>query len=201
MERRFHILAISGSLRARSTNTELLRAVASIADPAANVVIYDELGELPHFNPDLDVEGAHLPDAVNDLRAFVAASDAILVSSPEYAHGVPGSLKNALDWLVSGPEMVGKPAGLLCASGRSLYAHNSLAEILRTMSANLIDDAVDVVPLEGRRSDLASILADESARGTIERGVTALILAARRPHQFSPSWRLQAGTVLYRSAG
>ena len=180
MERKFHILAISGSLRARSTNTKLLHAVAAIADPAANVVIYHELEDLPHFNPDLDLEGANLPDTVNDLRAFVAAADAILISSPEYAHGVPGSLKNALDWLVSGPEMVGKPAGLLCASGRSMYAHNSLAEILRTMSANLVDDAVDIVPLEGRRSDLAAILADEAARSTIERVVTALILAARR---------------------
>jgi chromate reductase, NAD(P)H dehydrogenase (quinone) len=201
MERKFHLLAISGSLRARSTNTELLHAVASIADPAVNVVIYDELGELPHFNPDRDLEGANLPDVVNDLRAFVDASDAILISSPEYAHGVPGSLKNALDWLVSGPEMVGKPAGLLCASGRSLYAHNSLAEILRTMSANLVDDAVDVIPLEGRRSDLAAILADDAARGTIERVVTALILAAKRPREFSSLRRIRSGTVLYRSVG
>ena len=88
MERIFHILAISGSLRARSTNTQLLHAVAAIAAPAANVVVYDQLGDLPHFNPDLDVEGARLPDAVSDLKAFVDAADAILISSPEYAHGV-----------------------------------------------------------------------------------------------------------------
>jgi NAD(P)H-dependent FMN reductase len=200
VQRKFHILAISGSLRARSTNTELLRAVASIADPAANVVIYDELDNLPHFNPDLDIEGANLPDAVNDLRAFVAASDAVLISSPEYAHGVPGSLKNALDWLVSGPEIVGKPAGLLCASGRSLHAQTSLAETLRTMSANLVVEAVEVIPLEGRRSDLAACLADDAIREKIEGVVTALILAARRPQQFlfSP---LRTGTVLYKRAG
>jgi chromate reductase, NAD(P)H dehydrogenase (quinone) len=201
MEKRFHILAISGSLRARSSNTELLNAVATIADPAANVVIYDGLAELPHFNPDHDGEGVKLPDAVNDLKAFVAAADAILISSPEYAHGVPGTLKNALDWLVSGPEIVGKPAGLLCASGRSMYAHASLAETLRTMSANLVDDAVDVIPLEGRRSDVGAILADDIMRGTIERVVTALILASRRPQQFSSSRRLRSGTVLYRSVG
>ena len=206
MERIFHILAISGSLRARSTNTQLLHAVAAIAAPAANVVVYDQLGDLPHFNPDLDVEGARLPDAVSDLKAFVDAADAILISSPEYAHGVPGSLKNALDWLVSGPEMVGKPAGLLCASGRSLYAHKSLAETLRTMSANLVGNAVDVVPLDGRRSDVAAIRADDSARGTIERVVTALILAARsdlqQTHIFfrSSDAQLSSTTTLVRPA-
>ena len=201
MEKRFHILAISGSLRARSVNTELLHAVASIADVAANVVIYDQLDDLPHFNPDLDREGARLPDAVNELKACVAAADAILISSPEYAHGVPGALKNALDWLVSGPEMVGKPAGLLCASGRSMYAQPSLAETLRTMSANLVEDAVDVIPLEGRAATACAILADHAARETIERVVAALILAVRRPHAFPITGTRRAGTVLYRAAG
>ena len=200
MQRKFHILAISGSLRARSTNTELLHAVASIAEPAANVVIYPELGELPHFNPDLDIEGANVPDAVNALRAFVAASDAVLISSPEYAHGVPGSLKNALDWLAGRPEITGKPTGLLCTSERSLYAQNSLAETLRTMSANLVVEAVDVIPPERRKSDIAAGLVNNAARGKIERVVTALILAARRPQQFSPS-RPRTGTVLYKRAG
>jgi hypothetical protein len=82
-----------------------------------------------------------------------------------------------------------------------MYAHASLAETLRTMSANLVDDAVDVIPLEGRRSDVGAILADDIMRGTIERVVTALILASRRPQQFSSSRRLRSGTVLYRSVG
>ena len=181
MERKFHIVAISGSLRARSANTQLLRALASVASPAANVVIYDEIGELPHFNPDMDEEGAKLPDVVSDLRAFIAAADAVLISSPEYAHGVPGSLKNALDWLVSGSEMVGKPTGLLNASSRAIHAYASLEETLRTMSANVVYDALQVIPLDGRAWDVVALLSDNSVREAIERVVCALIMAARKP--------------------
>lgn len=94
------ILAISGSLRARSSNTELLRAAALVANPSWTFDFYDGLGALPHFNPDLDFEGATPPAAVADLRARIAAADALLICSPEYAHGVAGSMKNALDWMV-----------------------------------------------------------------------------------------------------
>src|SRR5204863_353467 len=113
------ILAISGSLRARSSNTELLKAAAAVAPRSLRVALYTGLAELPHFNADLDVEGAVPPSAVHALRASVAAADGILICSPEYAHGVPGTLKNAFDWLVSGPEIPGKPIGLLNASARS----------------------------------------------------------------------------------
>ena len=107
------ILTISGSLRARSSNTELLRAAQLVADPSWVFDHYDGLASLPHFNPDLDFEGATPPEPVRDLRARIAAADALLISSPEYAHGVPGSLKNALDWMVSDAAMIGKPIALL----------------------------------------------------------------------------------------
>lgn len=175
MTRRYSILAISGSLRASSSNTELLRAAALIAAPLADVVFYDGLGRLPHFNPDLDFEGADPPPAVRDLRAAIAEADAILISSPEYAHGVPGSLKNALDWLVSGPEMPGKATGLLNASARSVFAHAALEETLRTMSADVIPAAVVVVPLDGRRLTAASIVADSSLAAIVEAAIRALI--------------------------
>ena len=128
------ILAISGSLRARSSNTELLRAAALVAPAGWTFDLYDGLGALPHFNPDLDTEGSTPPEPVRDLRARIAAADALLICSPEYAHGVPGSLKNALDWMVSDAAMIGKPIGLLNASARSTFAHPQLAETLRTMS-------------------------------------------------------------------
>jgi chromate reductase len=101
------ILTISGSLRSRSSNTELLRAARLVADPSWIFDHYDGLAVLPHFNPDDDVDGAAPPDPVRDLRARIAAADALLICSPEYAHGVPGSLKNALDWMVSDAAMLG----------------------------------------------------------------------------------------------
>ena len=99
------LLGLSGSLRARSSNTEALRAAAMLAPEWATVTLFSGLAGLPHFNPDLDVEGAVLPVPVREFRAQVDAADALLICSPEYAHGVPGSLKNALDWLVSGAEI------------------------------------------------------------------------------------------------
>lgn len=91
------ILAISGSLRAVSSNTAVLRAAAMLAPTGVNITIYSGLGDLPHFNPDIDVDPA--PLAVASFREQLKESDGVLISSPEYAHGVPGSMKNALDWL------------------------------------------------------------------------------------------------------
>ena len=176
--RRPRILAISGSLRARSSNTELLRAAFSVAEPFADIVFYNGIGDIPHFKPDLDEPGAELPYSVRKFRAAIGAADAILISSPEYAHGIPGSLKNALDWLVSGPEMPGKPTGLLSASARSVHAHAALQETLRTMSTNLVPEAVAVVPLDGRRLDAASIAADSSLAGILRHAIDALVTAS-----------------------
>lgn len=176
------ILAISGSLRARSSNTELLRAAALVAGPSIEFVFYGGLAGLPHFNPDLDVEGSTPPEAVRQLRAQVAEADALLICSPEYAHGVAGSLKNALDWLVSDAEMVGKPVGLLNASARSLVAHAALSETLRTMSTALVPDATIVVPLDGRRLEADGIAGDPELAARLRQAIDALAAAhAGRP--------------------
>lgn len=152
------ILAISGSLRAVSSNTHLLRAAAQLAPEGVDVVLYDGLDGLPHFNP--DVEEHVLPGPVADLRAAVGAADGLLISSPEYAHGVPGSLKNALDWLVGGFEFVYKPVALLNASPRSTFAHPQLAETLRTMSGRVVEEASIALPISGSGLDPDGIVAD-----------------------------------------
>jgi NAD(P)H-dependent FMN reductase len=173
------VLAITGSLRARSSNTEILRAAAMLAPDEFAVELYAGLGDLPHFNPDLDREGSVLPAPVTHLRARVASADVALISSPEYAHGVPGSLKNALDWLVSGPEMIDKPVALLNTSGRSVHAPAALAEVLRTMSARVIPLNKPVVPLAGRPLVAADILGDAELSGVIMDALRALHTSAR----------------------
>src|SRR5687768_3855814 len=110
------IVAISGSLRSASSNGVLLRAAARIAPEDVSIVLYDGLGRLPHFNPDDDREGAEPPAEVGELRRLLIKADGVLISSPEYAHGVPGVLKNMLDWLVSTGELSGKRVALLNAS-------------------------------------------------------------------------------------
>lgn len=152
-----NLLAISGSLRAVSSNTTLLKAMRSLAPEEVKITLYEGLDRLPHFNPDL--EGAE-PTSVLAFRALLQASDGVLISSPEYAHGVPGALKNALDWVVGSGELVEKPVALLNTSPRSAFAQASLTETLTVMTARLIPAASIAVPLAGKNLDEAGILAD-----------------------------------------
>jgi chromate reductase, NAD(P)H dehydrogenase (quinone) len=148
------VLGISGSLRARSLNSALLRTAARIAPPGMQVSVLRGLGELPLFNPDLE---ADVPAAVAVLRREVDAADALLIASPEYARGVSGTIKNALDWLVSHEAFVGKPVALLNASPRAHHAQAALRETLRTMSAVLIEEASVAIPLLGAGLDEAAM--------------------------------------------
>jgi chromate reductase len=138
-----HILAVSGSLKSTSTNSVLLRAAATLAPAGMTFTFYDrQSGELPHFRPDLDEEGAVAPPPVAEWRSLVATADGLLVSCPEYAHGVPGSFKNALDWLVSTEVLTGKPLALLMASPSGApHAWAALAPTLRVMGADLVFEA------------------------------------------------------------
>ena len=110
------VLAISGSLRAASINSALLRAAARLAPPGMLVTSLSGIGDLPLFNPDFE---PHVPPPVAALYAAVAAADALLIASPEYAHGITGTIKNALDWLVSVESFVCKPVAVLNASPRA----------------------------------------------------------------------------------
>jgi chromate reductase len=141
-----NILALCGSLRASSMNAALLRASARLARPGVRVQIFDSLAELPLFNPDLETR---LPPAVTRLHAAIDACDGLLIASPEYAHGITGVLKNALDWLVSYPGFVDQRVAIFNASPRSVHADAALREILTTMSANLVLGACLALPLRG----------------------------------------------------
>ena len=169
------ILAISGSLRRSSSNTALIHAAAEVAPDGFEVRVYTQLAELPPFNPDIDRDPA--PAAVAQFRSELDASAALLICSPEYAHGVPGVLKNALDWIVGSGEIVGKPVALVNASPRAVHAQASLTETLRVMSADLVDEASIAVPLSGRNLDAAGIAADGELSEAIR---SALIALGRR---------------------
>jgi chromate reductase len=152
MRGRMKIVGISGSLRKRSSNAALLRAVGRVAPSGVQIIIYDGLGDLPHFNPDLDEEGMVPPDSVAKLRSLLINADAVLISSPEYAHGVPGVLKNMLDWLVSTGELVGKPVALLNAAPvGGTYAQASLHETLQTMNWQVLLEASRMEPFVHRK--------------------------------------------------
>lgn len=142
------ILAVSGSLRANSSNAAVLRAAAAVGAAGVEVALYEGVGGLQHFDPDLDREGATPPPPVADWRARLAAADSVLICSPEYAHAVPGALENALDWLVSVPELIGKPVAVwsVAPSGGE-FAQAQLVETLRVMSWQVLDAACVQVAL------------------------------------------------------
>lgn len=172
------VLTVSGSLRAGSSNTALLEAIARVAPAGVAVASYDALAELPPFHPDVDQGAGPLPPAVVHWRGALAAADAVLLSSPEYAHGVPGVLKNALDWVVGSGELVGRPVGLLSASAASRFAHPQLAETLRVMSARLVPHATAVVDVPRRGLTEGAILADPMLASRLRAVLDALLAAA-----------------------
>jgi chromate reductase len=140
------VLAFCGSLRRVSMNAALLRATARLAPAGIKVEIFGGLAALPLFNPDLETQ---MPAAVQVMQDAVARCDALLIASPEYAHGVTGVLKNALDWLVSFEGFIDKRVAIFNASPRSVHADAALRETLITMSADIVAGACLALPLRG----------------------------------------------------
>jgi chromate reductase len=165
------ILAISGSLRGASTNTTLLKAAAALVPEGVMLNLYDGLGDLPHFNPDLDKDPPHA--AVDEFRFHLRKSAGVIISSPEYAHGVPGVLKNALDWLVASGELYEKPVALFSASPRANYAQASLMETLTVMTARVVSEASIVVPLLGKNVEENGIINDPDISRTLRSALIA----------------------------
>ena len=171
------IVALSGSLRKGSSNATILRACAAVAPRGVTVAIFEGAGELPHFTPDLDGEGALPPPAVQAFRALLGGADAFIVSSPEYAHGVPGAFKNALDWTVSSGEFGGKPLVLVNASAGGQYARRDLIDTLTVLGANVLTEASFVVPGGQRIVDAQGEVSDPQVLRQLEASVRALVAA------------------------
>lgn len=176
MTPKIHILAISGSLRAGSSNTALLRAATLLAPVDVTVELYAGLADLPHFNPDL--EGSEAA-SVHALRAALQGADALLFSSPEYAHGVPGSLKNMLDWVVGSGELVGKPVALLQASPYGTHVRAALLETLTVMEGQVVEAASISLSFGTNVIGAETIAGEPRFAAAIKDALAALVQAAR----------------------
>ncbi len=172
------VVALSGSLRKGSSNTAILRAFAAVAPPEVEVVLHEAAGELPPFNPDLDRDGDVPPPPVKEFRALLASADGFVISSPEYAHGVPGAFKNALDWIVSSGEIGGKPVILINASPGGEFARRALIDTLTVMDAKVLVDASPQFPHGRKLVDAAGDIADSDALAMLRASARALIDAA-----------------------
>ena len=163
------ILAISGSLRAASINSMLLRVLAGVAPAGVEVRIYQELGALPLFNPD-----SAPPAVVARLERALTEADAVVIASPEYAHGVTGALKNGLDWMVGNQSFVGKPVALFNAAPRAAHAHAALLETVTVMSASVVEAACITLPLVGAGLGERQVAADPAMVAALKAALAAL---------------------------
>lgn len=162
-------LALSGSLRRESYNTAALQALQVLAPKQIEVKL-GSIDGLPLYNPDLEDENIA---AVNELKSNLRKSDGLIIASPEYAHGISGPLKNALDWLVSGSEFPFKPIMLINTSPRAHHALAALREVLSTMSGILVDRSFVSIPLLGSDLDTKGILAEPNISEALHKGLNA----------------------------
>jgi chromate reductase, NAD(P)H dehydrogenase (quinone) len=144
MNDKLKILAISGSTRKASSNLHLVKAIAKLTSEFFALTILEGLAEIPHFNPDWDNENA--PQQVKDFRRAIREADAILICTPEYAIGVPGTLKNAIDWTVSSMDFSKKPVALITASTSGGRAHESLLGTLLILESRMTVETQLLIP-------------------------------------------------------
>jgi chromate reductase len=175
------ILAISGSLRRASHNTALLRAAADLLPPGVELVLHDGLREIPPYDDDL----SHArPDAVQRLWDEVAGADAVLVSTPEYNHSIPGQLKNALDWLsrpLADSPLKGKPAAVVGASTGmfgAVWAQAEARKVLSAIGARVLDAELPV-PSADEQFSPAGRLHDAELEASLVSVLEQLIDATR----------------------
>lgn len=153
------IIAISGSTRSSSTNLSLILAISALTADKFQITVFNEIASLPHFNPDL--ERPTPPKEVTAYRNKLKEADGILICTPEYAMGVPGSLKNAIDWTVSSCEFYQKPTALITASSVGQKGHASLMETLRVIEADITDDTQLIIPFAKTRISANNEVTDE----------------------------------------
>jgi chromate reductase, NAD(P)H dehydrogenase (quinone) len=151
------ILALSGSLRFTSSNTIILKTLVTMSSNESQISLYNGIKDIPLFNPDIESKKIA---SVDNFRTKIKESDGIIISCPEYAHGVPGAFKNALDWVVGTGDFMHKPVALLNASVMATHAQASLKETITVMGAKVIEEASLVVPLKGNNTNKDDILSN-----------------------------------------
>ena len=177
------ILGISGSLRKDSHNTALLRAAAELLPPGVEFELFDGLRDVPPYDADEDAPGLHAPGVVA-LKEAIERADAVLISTPEYNHSIPGVLKNALDWAsrpVADNVLRGKPAAVVGASTGlfgAVWAQAEVRKVLAAIGADVVDRELPVMQAHQQFDEYGNLHA-EDLRDQLAEHVTALVRATR----------------------
>lgn len=169
------IVALEGSLKATSANAALLRAAQAVAPDGLAIDVPVSLRDIPALDPDLDPRDGSAPDPVERLRAALRAADGLLIASPEYAHSLPGTLKNALDWLVGSGELHGLPVALISASTTMTGGLRAQMALLQTLLAHGAFVVVQyALPGVKAKLDASGELTDERVRRRLRETLVAL---------------------------
>ena len=166
------ILAISGSLRSGSSNHAILSYLQKLAPADVRYTIYASLALIPPFDPGFDNENS--PVEVAELRTLISDADAIIICSPEYAYGIPGQFKNALDWMVSSGSFFGKPTALITASTGGETAHAALLQVLGALNANVVQDATLLISFIRSKMDSNGRITDPATDERLKKAIAAL---------------------------
>jgi len=174
--RPLRILCLAGSLRRASWNRRLLQAAASLAPAGVEAEVYDALATVPLFDEDLERAEPEGPPGVRALRIAIAASDGLVIATPEYNHALPGVLKNALDWLSResphGEVLTERPVAVLGASSGpwgTRLAQASLRQVLHTCGALVMPSPTLFMARAADHFDAQGALADDAARASLQR--------------------------------
>jgi len=176
-----NILAISGSTRAASSNLNLIRAITALTIDLFSIEIFDGLMSIPPFNPDDD--GAQPPLPVRIFRDKIKSADGIVICTPEYAMGVPGVLKNAIDWTVSSCDFSGKPTALITASSSGEKGHSSLTETLLVIEAQMPEETRLLISFVKTKVSNEGRITDEKTLTDIKRLIAAFEAMLHSPEK------------------
>ncbi|MBP0725371.1 NAD(P)H-dependent oxidoreductase [Bacillus sp. RG28] len=176
MTKQKKIVAISGSIREGSSNTNILKALSAFIPEGIDYIIYNGIQDLPHFNPDID--RMKPPAVVEDFRKTLDESHALIICTPEYAKGVPGVLKNALDWLVSSAELYKKPVAVITASPSIAggdKAHESLLLTLGMLDVTIVKNGSLLVPTVGTKFTNDAKVSDENTKQSLVALINSIV--------------------------
>jgi len=171
------VAGIPGSLREASLNKGLLRAAVELAPAGMEISIYTRLGDVPPYNEDVFTQGD--PEPVADLKKLIGGADAMLIVTPEYNYGVPGVLKNAIDWASrpSGKCVLNrKPAALMGCSpglGGTNRAQHALRQTFVFTETHVMSQPEIKIPSAAPLFDPSDKLTDENTRQHVKKFLAA----------------------------
>jgi len=167
------VVAISGSTRQNSTNDGLIKAIADLSAENIDITVFNGIASLPQFNPDND--GDNVAPEVSGFRQLLNNADGIIICTPEYAHGVPGALKNAIDWTISSSEFPHKPTMLMTASTDGKYGHKALLETLKVIEAKNVENLQLVISFVKTKISADGKITDEKTLAEVKRLIVSFI--------------------------